>query len=318
MHAKWIGIYLQQERLPESYRATIDDALVPLATAIAQRTRQSDQLVTVGLCGSQGSGKSTATAVLCELLRHDGLPASALSLDDFYLPRAQREELARTVHPLLRTRGVPGTHDVELTQAVIDSLATPEPTPLPSFDKATDDRRPRHQWPLFDGPARVVILEGWCVGAAPQSAAALVEPVNALERDEDADGRWRGYVNDRLAGPYRALFDRLSPLVLLQAPSFEVVYGWRQAGHKLRSWRGGKRWLAGDFSGDCRFISHYEVHAASRRCLARGSSRLMRPARAMAALIMFRASAASLTATSPTCRAPGPCSARRSAAPAGW
>lgn len=258
----WIEAYLRQERLPASYRATIEEALLPLAAAIARRARASDQLVIVGLCGPQGSGKSTATGVLCELLRHDDLSSAALSLDDFYLPRAQREELARTTHPLLRTRGVPGTHDVELAQAVIDSLATSEPTPLPAFDKATDDRRPRNQWPLFNGPARIVILEGWCVGAAPQSAAALVEPVNALEREEDPDGRWRGYVNAQLAGPYRALFERLSPLVLLQAPSFEVVYGWRREQEQklrerlLREGGDTRRVLSDDAVS--RFVSHYE------------------------------------------------------------
>ena len=167
----WIDEYLRQERLPETYRATIDDVLSPLSTAIEHRVRQSDHLTVVGLCGSQGSGKSTATRVLCELLRQEDIPAAGLSIDDFYLPRAQREELARTVHPLLRTRGVPGTHDVELAQAVIDSLALPEPTPLPAFDKSVDDRRPRNSWTQFQGPARVVILEGWCVGAHPQAAS---------------------------------------------------------------------------------------------------------------------------------------------------
>jgi D-glycerate 3-kinase len=262
MDHAWIEAYLRQERLPQSYRATITSALAPLATAIAQRVRQSDQPVIVGLCGSQGSGKSTATGVLCELLRLEGLSAAALALDDFYLPRAQREELARTVHPLLRTRGVPGTHDVELAQAVIDSLAIAEPVPLPSFNKATDDRRPRSQWPVFQGPARVVILEGWCVGAVPQTEAQLAQPVNALERDEDADGRWRGHVNAQLAGPYRALFDRLSPLVLLKAPSFEVVYGWRlQQEHKLRerlAQEGGDSSGVLSDAGVARFISHYE------------------------------------------------------------
>lgn len=262
MDDAWIDDYLRRERLPESYRATINDALVPLAAAIALRVRRSDQLVIVGLCGSQGSGKSTASGVLCELLRLDGLPAAALSIDDFYLPRAQREELARSVHPLLRTRGVPGTHDVELAQAVIDSLSAAEPVPLPSFNKATDDRRPRNQWPLFQGPARVVVLEGWCVGAVPQPDAQLLEPVNALERDEDAGRQWRGYVNAQLAGPYRALFERLSPLVLLQAPSFEVVYGWRlEQEHKLRerlmSEGADASGVLSD-AGIARFVGYYE------------------------------------------------------------
>ena len=61
----WIGQFLQRERLPEGYRQTIDNALLPLGAAIAQRVRLSDHMVVVGLCGAQGSGKSTAAAALC-------------------------------------------------------------------------------------------------------------------------------------------------------------------------------------------------------------------------------------------------------------
>ncbi len=258
----WIGQFLQRERLPEAYRQTIDNALLPLGAALAQRARRSDHMVVVGLCGAQGSGKSTAAAALCEILERDDLPAVALSIDDFYLPRAERVTLAHTIHPLLVTRGVPGTHDVEMAQATIDSLAEPEPTLLPSFDKAVDDRRPRSQWRLCQGPMRVLILEGWCVGALPQTAAALAEPVNALEREEDADGRWRGYVNEALSTRYPTLFQRLSPLVLLAAPSFEVVQAWRseqehKLGEKLAREGGDASRLMSD-AAIARFISHYE------------------------------------------------------------
>jgi D-glycerate 3-kinase len=258
----WIDAFLQRERLPQAYRDTIDDALVPLAGAIAQRARLSDHMVVAGLCGAQGSGKSTAAAALVELLAQQDLPAAALSIDDFYLPHATRQELARRVHPLLATRGVPGTHDVELAQATIDQLALEGEVHLPSFDKARDDRRPRRDWPVAHGPLRVVILEGWCVGARPETEAELAEPVNPLERDEDPDGTWRRYVNDALAGPYRALFDRLSPLVLLQAPSFEVVHGWRsEQERKLRerlAREGGDASRVMDDAAIARFIAHYE------------------------------------------------------------
>jgi D-glycerate 3-kinase len=258
----WIGQFLQQERLPEAYRLTISNALVPLGDAIAQRTRCSDHMVVVGLCGTQGSGKSTAAAALVQILQRDGLAAVAVSIDDFYLPRAERRSLAQRVHPLLITRGVPGTHDVELAQASIDSLAEAESTLLPVFDKATDDRRPRAQWRAVEGPLRVVILEGWCVGALPQTAMQLAEPVNELERREDPDGRWRTYVNDALAGRYRALFDRLSPLVLLAAPSFEVVQRWRgEQEQRLRdklAREGGDASRVMDDAAIGRFIAHYE------------------------------------------------------------
>lgn len=258
----WIDNFLQRERLPAAYRHTIDNALLPLAAAIAQRARLSDHMVTVGLCGAQGSGKSTAAAALVELLAREDLPATALSIDDFYLPRAERAALARDVHPLLATRGVPGTHDVELAQATIDSLAGDEPVLLPVFDKARDDRLPQREWRSATGPLRVVILEGWCVGALPQPPADLATPVNALEREEDPDGRWRACVNGALAGPYRPLFDRLSPLVLLQAPSFEVVQGWRtQQEQKLRERleaQGGDTSRVMDDAAIARFIAHYE------------------------------------------------------------
>ena len=258
----WIAQFLQRERLPEAYRLTISSALVPLGAAITQRARLSDHMVVVGLCGAQGSGKSTASAALVEILQQDGIAAVALSIDDFYLPRAERMALAREVHPLLITRGVPGTHDVELAQATIDSLAEAEPVLLPAFDKATDDRRPRAQWRAVQGPMRVVILEGWCVGALPEAEGQLAQPANALERDEDPDGRWRAYVNAALLGRYRALFDRLSPLVLLAAPSFEVVRRWRgEQEERLReklAREGGDASRLMDDAAIARFIAHYE------------------------------------------------------------
>jgi D-glycerate 3-kinase len=260
--ADWIDAFLLRERLPGAYRRTINTALEPLADAITRRVRLADHLLVVGLCGAQGSGKSTAAAALVELLAREDLPAVALSIDDFYLPRAERVLLGHRVHPLLATRGVPGTHDVELAQATIDSLASGEPVLLPAFDKARDDRRPRREWPEARGPLRMVILEGWCVGARPQADRALAAPVNALERDEDPQGEWRRYVNDQLAGPYRTLFDRLSPLVLLQAPSFEVVQGWRgEQENKLRERvlrEGGNASGVMDEVAIARFIAHYE------------------------------------------------------------
>jgi D-glycerate 3-kinase len=109
---------------------------------------------------------------------------------------------------------------------------------------------------------RVVILEGWCVGALPQTAAQLMTPVNALEREEDPDGRWRGYVNDALTTRYPALFNRLSLLVLLAAPSFEVVQRWRgEQEQRLREKlqrEGGDATRVMDDAAIARFIAHYE------------------------------------------------------------
>ena len=190
----------------------------------------------IGVCGAQGSGKSTLCEALKKRLDADGIATVSLSLDDLYLPRVERERLSTDVHPLLRSRGVPGTHDVGLGLDVIKALAGTGEVAIPRFDKSVDDRLPREQWDAVVAPVRVILLEGWCVGACHQTAEALAKPVNSLEASEDADGRWRRYVNAQLAGSYQRLFGALDRLVLLAAPGFDVVHGWRlQQEEALRS-----------------------------------------------------------------------------------
>lgn len=234
----------------------------PLSETIAGWAKDRTAPLVVGICGPQGSGKSTLTALVARLLEARGLKVATLSIDDLYLSRAERQRLAQTVHPLLATRGVPGTHDPALGLSVLGGLAHQGPTALPRFDKAADDRAPQADWPVFEGPADIVLLEGWCVGARPQPAQDLATPVNALERDEDPDGTWRAYANAALAGPYRPLFARLDRLVLLLAPDFAVVRTWRgEQEDKLRARLAAQGRDAGqtlDGPALDRFIAHYE------------------------------------------------------------
>src|SRR5690606_36429030 len=131
------------------------------------------------------SGKSTATEHVAKQLRADGIRTATLSLDDLYLPRAARVELAQRVHPLLETRGPPGTHDIDLGRALFRAVANGEAAALPRFDKATDDRGSPETWEHAPANTEVLLFEGWCVGARPESLAALQNPINALEEQED-------------------------------------------------------------------------------------------------------------------------------------
>lgn len=181
----------------------------------------------LGLCGAQGSGKSTLARDLVAAAEATGRRAVAISIDDLYLDRAARLALAQDVHPLLAVRGPPGTHDAALGLELLRGLKEGAPVDPPSFDKATDDRRPAAARGRIAGPFDLVVFEGWCVGAIPQPEAELTRPVNALERDEDPDGVWRRRVNAALGGPYRRLFEELDALAVLQAPGFHVVRAWR-------------------------------------------------------------------------------------------
>jgi D-glycerate 3-kinase len=220
----------------------------------------------LGISGGQGSGKSTMTALLRVILeRGFGLGVAALSLDDIYLTRVERERLAGAVHPLLLTRGVPGTHDVGLGIRVIGALRRAGPgdtVPIPSFDKAADDRRPEGEWPRHLGPADVIMLEGWCLGASPEDDAALREPINQLEATEDADGRWRRYVNGRLRGEYRDLWAQLDLIVMLEVSGMDRVFEWRWLQERKLAEAHAAAGAPGtrimDEAGVRRFVMHYE------------------------------------------------------------
>ena len=182
----------------------------------------------IGIGGGQGAGKSTLVQFVSQLISAEkGLSVQPLSLDDFYLGKAARRQLAGDVHPLFATRGVPGTHNIALLNTVLDQLQRGDSPQLPVFDKAGDDLLPEGQWRQAQRQPDIILLEGWCVGALPQPAELLAEPVNALERDGDGDGLWRAEVNRRLAGDYAGLCGRLDTLVYLQVPDMDAVRQWR-------------------------------------------------------------------------------------------
>ncbi|WP_262072005.1 kinase [Stenotrophomonas sp. Marseille-Q5258] len=181
----------------------------------------------LAISGLQGSGKSTLAAQVVALAEARGLRAAMLSIDDVYLTRAQRQRLARQVHPLLLTRGPPGTHDLPLAHATLDAVATGGPVTLPRFDKLADEREPAWAWPRLAGPLDLLVFEGWFLGTPPETGAALAAPLNALEREADPDGRWRRWCNEALARDYPALWQRCNRLWFLQPPDFSVVPRWR-------------------------------------------------------------------------------------------
>ena len=259
---------INQHVLPKQFELWVDEYFRPLAQDIAGRQQGVSRAYVLGIQGTQGSGKSTISEFLKVLLEKEhNLTCAVLSIDDFYFTLKQRMVLANSIHPLLKTRGVPGTHDIPLAMAVLGGLKDQkahENTPLPRFNKANDDRHGPELWGEIAGKVDVIIFEGWCVGLPPQDEKALSTPCNDLEKNEDSKGLWRSYVNNQLAESYQTLFSLIDDLLVLQAPSFDVVYEWRllQEQKLINSLQGKGRLHGGSRTLDNekvkRFISHYQ------------------------------------------------------------
>ena len=206
---------------PAGFEEPLVSAMLDAALSLAQPTP------IFAIAGLQGSGKSTLAAQIAALAGTRGHLVAVLSIDDFYLRKDQRLQLAREVHPLLATRGPPGTHDLGLALETIGSLRDGQPTRLPRFDKLADDREPTARWPAVEQRCDLVLLEGWFLKTPPQNPDELVQPINALEHDEDPDGNWRRWCNAALANDYPRLWQTIDALWFLQGPDFDVVPDWR-------------------------------------------------------------------------------------------
>ncbi len=211
-------------------------ALIDAVVELAERARdcardgaqESHVTLVVGINGPQGAGKSTMAAAVVARARAQGKTAVALSVDDFYLTRAEQLELAAR-HPgnrYLEHRGYPGTHDVALGTATLRALRAAragDKVALPYYDKGAHrgrgDRPPRPAWPVIAGPVDLVLFEGWMLGFP------LVDP-------GPADPALR--VAARLVAGYRPWTEALDAFAHLEADDPSTIVGWRVEAERAR------------------------------------------------------------------------------------
>ena len=207
----------------------IKSFLIPASYWIAKKANEKKPLM-IGLAGGQGSGKTTISSILTLILKkYFKLNVFKISIDDFYKTRKDRKVLSITKHPLLMTRGVPGTHDIDLMLKFFKKVKSKKFKSLdvPKFNKATDDRYKKNLWYKLKSKPDVVIFEGWCVGAQAQKSKQLRKPINSLEKVRDQSIKWRLYVNNQLKTKYKTLFKQLDGLLYLKAKNFNILKNWR-------------------------------------------------------------------------------------------
>ena len=226
--------FLSKEKIFDKSRATkiksLKKTYIPISFWIENKYKKKGKTLFLGFSGGQGSGKTTVAKILKIILKKFfKREIYVSSIDDFYKTLKDRNEMSHTIHPLFKIRGVPGTHDISLVKKFFDFIKKKnfKKFKLPKFDKSMDERLKKKYWSNIKKRPEIVILEGWCVGAKPQSNSIINKSINVLEKYEDKHLIWRKYANEKLKKEYKKLFAMIDHFIFMKIPNFNVVYEWR-------------------------------------------------------------------------------------------
>ena len=214
--------FKNKERMIKSF-------LIPLCFWISKKADKKRPYF-VGLAGGQGTGKTTSSSLIKIILtKYFKLKVFKISIDDFYKTRKERIRLSKRVHSMLLTRGVPGTHDINMMLNFFKKAKSKKfkRLKLPTFNKAIDDRFNKKRWYDLKEKPDVIIFEGWCVGAKAEKINTLNKTINLMEKNKDKKKIWRKYVNQQLKSKYKNLYSQLNCLIYLRAKNFNLLQKWR-------------------------------------------------------------------------------------------
>ncbi len=230
---KYLKYIKKQETAGEHFEDKVNQLYnfyIPICFKIFKFHKFKNKTIVVSLSGGQGTGKSTISEILKIILSSIyKLNIVSFSLDDFYKTLKERKKLSKLIHPLLKTRGAPGTHDDIVLLKIIKKLKNKKfkKVIIPKFDKSKDDRFKRNFWQKITKKPDIIIFEGWCVGAKPQNKKDLKRPINQLEKKEDIKLTWRKKINNELNTNYKKIFKLVDYKIFIKAPSFNHVFKWR-------------------------------------------------------------------------------------------
>ena len=208
---------------------------IPLSYWIENKYKKKRKILYLGLSGGQGSGKTTAANILCIILKkYFKRKILKISIDDYYKTLDERSQMSKAIHVLFKTRGVPGTHDANLIMKFFNFIKKKKfkKFKIPKFAKNLDDRLKKKYWYKIKEKPEIVILEGWCVGAKPQTNDLIKKPINILEKNEDKNMKWRKYVNQKLKKEYKRIFNKIDHFIFMKVPDFNMVFKWRHLQEK--------------------------------------------------------------------------------------
>jgi len=225
--------YLEKEKIFYKSKKKIinlKNIYIPMSFWIEKEYQKKERTLFLGLSGGQGSGKTTITGILKIILKkYFKRKIKTVSIDDFYKTLRERKNMSKKIHPLFKTRGVPGTHDTSSIKNFFIKIKKKKfkKFKIPKFAKNLDDRLKKKYWYNVNERPEIVILEGWCVGAKSQSQSLIKKPINDLEKSEDKQMIWRKHVNHKLKNDYKKIFSKIDHFIFIKIPNFKVVFKWR-------------------------------------------------------------------------------------------
>ena len=228
----YLNFLNKEKSFDQSKEAKIESlkkVYIPISFWINNKYEKKRKTLFLGFSGGQGAGKTTIAKILkIILIKYFKRNTKVISIDDFYKTQKERYKMSNLIHPLLMTRGVPGTHDVSLIQKFFSFVKRKKFKKfiIPKFSKRIDDRLKKKYWMNIKKRPEVVILEGWCVGAKPQSNFLLKKPINILEKKEDKNMFWRRHVNEKIKKEYKKIFANIDNFIFVKVPNFKMVFKW--------------------------------------------------------------------------------------------
>ena len=228
--------------------------------ALPLLARLEDRLVRNGgrrpplilLNGPVGAGKTTLGRMLEDVAAAWGLRLAVASIDDGYLPLAERRTRLEG-NPFGVLRVPPGSHDVPLLVDCLERWRRGQGLRLPRFDKTlAGGQGERSGWRELQADA--VLIEGWLMGCRPLGPERLATALSRMEDDRSGSSlppafpsltsaerawlpRW-----DLLLESYLPLWTLADGLWILRPASWSLPRRWRfQA--EARQRRAGGGWL---------------------------------------------------------------------------
>lgn len=240
----------------------VDPQFAPLHQPVhdhvfAQVAASAKRPLVLGLQAPQGAGKTTLVTHLLRRLEERGVRAAGVSIDDFYLTRAEQLALAASHpgNPYLEHRGYPGTHDIGLGTRTLHSLRhlrSAATVQVPVYDKSAHggrgDRALEATWRTVEGPLDVIVVEGWMLGFTAVAETSLPDPLMTAP--------------NRALARYAQWYALIDQWIVLRAAEPEFVLEWRvEAEEKMKA--AGKPGLSREAIEDYvrRFLPAYRTYA---------------------------------------------------------